>query len=98
LSRRNTAAALPAIASEARWRFPSLGKSAILRVWAIPVAFVADHRPLLGPVDGLEGLVVATGLKNTIIPTPLVGELVSGLVAAGDWDPRLAEFSPARRL
>ncbi|HRE26756.1 MAG TPA: hypothetical protein PK954_08995, partial [Anaerolineales bacterium] len=60
-----------------------------MRTWAIPVAFTADHRPLLGPVDGVDGLVAATALKSTIILTPVVGELVAELITTSHWDPRL---------
>jgi len=70
----------------------------VIRSWAIPVAFVPDSRPLLGPVDGVAGLLVATGLKSTIILTPIVGELVAGMVTGTTQDPRLAEFSPTRTL
>jgi glycine/D-amino acid oxidase-like deaminating enzyme len=96
LGRRVTATALPAIAREARRRFPALRPAAVIRGWAIPVAFVPDNRPLLGPVDGVEGLLVATGLKSTIILTPLAGALVADMVAGCELDPRLAEFSPSR--
>jgi hypothetical protein len=41
---------------------------------------------------------VATGLKSTIILTPLVGELVAGMVTGAAQDPRLAEFSPTRMM
>jgi sarcosine oxidase subunit beta len=98
LGRHVTAAALPAIAREAQKRFPDLRQAAIIRSWAIPVAFVPDNRPLLGPVDEVPGLLVATGLKSTIILTPLVGALVAGMVLGRDLDPRLAEFSPSRAV
>jgi glycine/D-amino acid oxidase-like deaminating enzyme len=62
------------------------------------VAFLADNRPLLGPVDEVPGLLVATGLKSTIIWTPLVGALLSDMVTGRELDPRLAEFSPTREL
>jgi glycine/D-amino acid oxidase-like deaminating enzyme len=98
LSRGVTATALPAIAVEARQYFPGLRPAAVIRSWAIPVAFTADNRPLLGPVEELDGLVVAAGLKSTIILTPLVGELAAAMVAGSELDPRLAEFSPSRQL
>jgi sarcosine oxidase subunit beta len=98
LGRRVTATALPAIAQEAMVRFPILQRAAVIRGWAIPVAFVPDNRPLLGAVDGVEGLAVATGLKSTIVLTPLVGALVASLVSGRDLDPRLAEFSPSRSV
>jgi glycine/D-amino acid oxidase-like deaminating enzyme len=96
LSWRVTGSALPAIAAEAQRRFPGLRRANVLRGWAVPVPFSADNQPLLGPVDGLEGLVVATGLKSTIILTPLVGELVRDMVTGGRVDPRLDVFSPTR--
>jgi glycine/D-amino acid oxidase-like deaminating enzyme len=96
LSRRVTATALPAIATEARRHFPGLRSAAVIRGWAIPVPFTTDSRPLLGPVEELDGLLVATGLKSTIILTPLVGELVAAMVTDSAPDPRLVEFSPSR--
>lgn len=98
LARGVTKTALPAIAREAQKRFPALRQVAVLRGWAIPGAFVPDNRPLLGPADQVAGLLVATGLKSTIILTPLVGALVADMVAGRDVDPRLAEFSPTRAL
>jgi sarcosine oxidase subunit beta len=96
LGRRVTRTALPAIAREAQVRFPALRQAAVVRGWAVPVAFVPDIRPLLGPTDKVAGLLVATGLKSTIILTPLVGALVADMVAGRELDPRLAEFSPSR--
>ncbi len=66
--------------------------------WAIPVPFTTDNRPLLGPVEALDGLLVATGLKSTIILTLLVGELVAAMITGRPADPRLAEFSPSRQF
>jgi sarcosine oxidase subunit beta len=98
LGRRVTSTALPAIAREARRRFPTLRQTAIVRGWAIPVAFVPDNRPLLGPLDEVAGLFVATGLKSTIILTPVIGALVADMVAGRQTDSRLAEFSPSRAV
>ena len=98
LERHVTATALPAIALEAQKRYPGLQQAAIIRGWAIPVAFLADNRALLGPVDEVPGLLVATGQKSTIIWTPPVGALLADMVTGRDLDPRLAEFSPTREL
>ena len=98
LERRVTASALPAIAREARQRFPALRQAATLRGWAVPVAFLPDNRPLLGPVEEVTGLLVATGLKSTIVLTPVVGAMVADMVTGTGLDPRLAEFSPSRSL
>lgn len=98
LSRQMSSTAIPAIVAEARRRLPILNQARILRGWAIPVTFTADNRPLLGPVPGLEGLLLATGLKSTIILTPIVGEIVADMVTGREVDPRLAEFAPLRSL
>jgi len=98
LTRQATATGLPAAAAEARRWLPALRHATVIRAWAIPVAFTADNRPLLGAVEGVAGLLVATGLKSTIILTPLVGELIAGMVTGAPQDPRLAEFSPLRRM
>jgi sarcosine oxidase subunit beta len=98
LSRRVTSQALPAIANAAGRHFPVLCDAAILRAWAIPTAFTVDNRPLLGPVDELDGLLVATALKSTIILTPLVGKLVSAMITNTALDSRLHEFSPSRAI
>jgi glycine/D-amino acid oxidase-like deaminating enzyme len=96
LGRQVTRGALPAVARAAARHYPALRGAAVLRGWAIPVAFVADNRPLLGPVDVVEGLVVATGLKSTIVLTPLAGAWVADVVIGEPLDPRLAAFSPSR--
>lgn len=98
LSRYATASGLPTVAAEARRWLPALRRAAVIRAWAIPVAFTADNRPLLGTVEGVMGLLVATGLKSTIILTPLVGELVAAMVTGLPQDPRIAEFSPLRKM
>ncbi len=54
------------------------------------------NRPLLGPVDEVAGLLVATGLKSTIILTPFTGVLLADMVTGREVDPRLVEFSPSR--
>jgi glycine/D-amino acid oxidase-like deaminating enzyme len=97
LTRGPTATALPAVAAEAKHWLPTLRRASVIRSWAIPVAFTHDSRPLLGSVAGVAGLLVATGLKSTIILTPVVGELVAAMVSGAMDDPRLAEFSPTRR-
>jgi sarcosine oxidase subunit beta len=97
LSRGGTPSGIPAMAAEARRWLPTLGRTGVIRTWAIPVAFTADRRPLLGPAEGVENLLVAAGFKSTIILTPLVGELVAGMVTSAPADSRLAEFSPTRR-
>jgi sarcosine oxidase subunit beta len=96
LHRRVTSTALPAIADEGGRRFPKLRRAGVIRGWGIPVAFAPDNRPFLGPVEAIDGLLVATGFKSTIVLTPLVGDLVARIVTRDEYEPRLSEFSPSR--
>ena len=99
LGRRVTATALPAIAQRSTGRYsqpcsrrPSYGAGPFR--W--PLSLTTG--PLLGAVDEVAGLVVATGLKSTIVLTPLAGALMADLVSGVSVDPRLAEFSPSRAM
>jgi len=75
-----------AIAALVGRHFPTLRHARILRGWAAPVAFTDDGMPYLGPVDGVDGLVLATAFKSTVIVTPLVGEAVAQWALTGRTD------------
>ncbi|MGE5604032.1 MAG: NAD(P)/FAD-dependent oxidoreductase, partial [Nitrososphaerales archaeon] len=98
LGKRSTAAGQAAIACEALRFLPALAGLRVLRGWAAPVAFTADGLPLLGPVAGLPGLILATAFKSTVIVTPLVGRLIAQLVLGEQLELDLAPFSPDRRI
>jgi sarcosine oxidase subunit beta len=87
-----------AIAVLAQRYFPWMHNLRILRGWAAPVAFTDDNLPFLGPVSGIEGLILATAFKSTVIVTPLVGETVAQLVTSGQTTLDLTPFSPDRTV
>ena len=89
-------AALKAISQVARRFIPALNSAQILRTWAAPVAFTADNRPFLGPVAGLEGLLLAVAFKSTVIITPLIGQVIAQLVSAGRSDLDISPFLLSR--
>jgi sarcosine oxidase subunit beta len=62
---------------------PVLRSAQILRSWAAPVAFTADDKPFVGPVEGLEGLLLALAFKSTVVITPLIGQTIAQLVTDG---------------
>jgi glycine oxidase len=56
-----------------------------------------DNAPMLGPLDGRPGVVVATGhYRHGIVLTPITADLIADLVEKGVPDPMLAPFTPAR--
>ncbi|MCW6004509.1 glycine oxidase ThiO [Micromonospora sp. CPCC 205371] len=56
-----------------------------------------DNAPILGPLDGRAGVVVATGHhRHGIVLTPITADLIADLVEKGVPDPMLAPFTPAR--
>ncbi len=93
---RATPTGQPAIARLAARFLPALQKLQVLRGWAAAVAFTYDGLPLLGPVAGLKGLILATAFKSTVIVTPLVGRLVTELALTGCTQLDITPFSPDR--
>jgi D-amino-acid dehydrogenase len=95
--RRVTAAGQRQVLDAALTLAPGLADATVLetRVGFRPVT--PDGLPLLGPVPGLDGLVVATGLgANGLTYGPLMGELAAGL-ALGEQPPiDLTAFRPDR--
>jgi len=77
--------------------FPSTAGTAVIRSWAKPVPFTPDHQPIVGYAAGAEGLFLLSGLKSTIIITPLLSRLAADYIVSGRPGP-LAPFSPERFL
>ena len=96
LGATSTAAGQVAIANLSATYFPSLRKLNTLRGWAAPVAFTHDGLPFLGPVEGIDGLILATAFKSTVIVTPLIGQIVANLIANDYTNIDISPFSPDR--
>jgi glycine/D-amino acid oxidase-like deaminating enzyme len=64
---------------------PPTGRSALARGWAGLEAFTPDDLPVLGPVPGVEGLVVAAGFSgHGFALAPVVGDVLARLVRGDD--------------
>jgi sarcosine oxidase subunit beta len=96
--RRIKPQALPAIANCTLKYFPKFGKLRIFRSWSAPVADVPDGRPLLGPVESISGLYIASAFRSTVIITPYVGKLITQLITTGNCELDLSNFLPERKL
>ncbi len=85
-----------AVCSLALRFLPGLRHVDILRSWAAPVAFTDDGRPYLGPVPGVEGLLLAVAFKSTVVIAPLIGRTISQLVTDGQSDLVITPFLLSR--
>jgi glycine/D-amino acid oxidase-like deaminating enzyme len=78
---------------------PALRKARVLRTWTAPTTYTDDGCPLLGPIKDIEGLILATAYRSSIIHAPLAGEIVSQLVTANHCDLiDIAPFTPERKM
>ena len=69
----------------ARAVFPPVGACALARSWAGLEAFTPDGLPILGPVPGLGGLLVATGFSgHGFALSPMVGDILARLALGRD--------------
>lgn len=83
------------MAAELLRHYPRAGGASLIRAWARPVPFTPDHQPIIGCPAGLANLFIASGLKSTIIITPLLSKLIAASILGGGPGP-LAPFSPRR--
>ena len=87
----------PAAISELALRFlPALRSAQILRCWGVPVAFTTDDKPFVGPVAGLDGLLLALAFKSTVVIAPLIGQTIAQLVISGTSDLDVSPFLLSR--
>jgi sarcosine oxidase, subunit beta len=69
----------------AREIYPSVGDVRLARSWAGLEAFTPDELPVLGPVPGVDGLIVAAGFcGHGFALAPVVGDLLAGLTLGRD--------------
>jgi sarcosine oxidase subunit beta len=76
---------------------PALQNINFLRTWAGTLAMTPDHLPIIGPVDGLQGYLLAAGFSgHGFCLGPIVGKLLSELVVDGEPSISLAALNPSR--
>jgi sarcosine oxidase subunit beta len=76
---------------------PTLENVNFLRAWAGSLAMTPDGFPILGPTDGIDGYILATGFSgHGFCLGPIVGQLLSELVVDGKPSLSLDEFRLAR--
>jgi glycine oxidase len=76
---------------------PGIMSEAVIRTWAGLRPGSPDGLPLVGPVEGLAGLVLAVGhFRNGILLGPITGVLVRQLLVDGVRSPHLELLRPER--
>lgn len=89
--------ALQYIARGGAMLIPALLETNILRAWARPLEDTPDRMPIIGPVRGLQGYVLAAGFSgHGFCLGPIVGKLISELILDGEPSIPLHEFRLSR--
>jgi sarcosine oxidase subunit beta len=74
--------------------FPSLAGIPILRAWAGIEAFCEDGMQVIGPVPGVDGLIIAAGFSgHGFAIGPGVGSLLTHYLTTGKFSEMLAPFT-----
>jgi sarcosine oxidase subunit beta len=79
---------------------PAMRNINLLRSWAGTLAMTPDRLPIIGPVDGIQGYLLATGFSgHGFCLGPIIGKLLSELVLDGEPslsldELRLSRFGP----
>ncbi len=83
--------------SEGAALVPALAGARVLRAWAGLRPLSPDNTALLGPVEGYEGLVLATGHSRLgILLSAVTSKIVADLITTGRADFPLESFNPLR--
>lgn len=76
---------------------PGLGRVPVLRTWAGILAMTPDRIPIVGPVDGLRGYLLATGFSgHGFCLGPIIGKLLSEYIVEGEPSLSLDELRLSR--
>jgi glycine/D-amino acid oxidase-like deaminating enzyme len=91
--KRVTLAGIDHIARKVSSILPALKKIKIIRVFAGLRPYTPDGRPILGPVAGLDGFVMAAGHEGDgIALAPITGEIIAELIADNRTNFPLEEY------
>jgi sarcosine oxidase subunit beta len=97
---RSDPAATPEFQKLVRRRYPTLATATVHAAWATSHDVTPDWRPMIGPVEGVDGLYCALGMGGNLFAlAPAVGELVARLVTGEGTDgivrpKRLRDLNP----
>ena len=91
--KRTTVKKLRMIAERTSKILPYLKKTSVIRAFAGLRPYTPDGYPILGPVKGLEGFIIAAGHEGDgIALAPITGEIIARSIVRGQADSILSEF------
>lgn len=94
---RNRHESITGSASHSSTIWPQLLKTKVLRVWAGLEAETDDVVPILGPVDHIDGFVMAAGFSgHGFALSPYVGVLIADHIATGETEIPMDELLLSR--
>ena len=95
--KRVTVEGVASLLNEATTLAPALREAEMVTSYGCLRPASADGLPLLGPVPGRPGLILATGhFRNGILLAPITGQLIAELIVGGAPSISLAPFRPDR--
>jgi glycine/D-amino acid oxidase-like deaminating enzyme len=90
-------AVIQAIAARAMRFLPGLARTTIIRSYAGLRPWSPDHLPLVGPVDAVPGLYMATGHEGAGIGlAPITGQIVAQWIVEDEAPPLAESVRPGR--
>jgi glycine oxidase len=97
--RRTTAAGIGSLLVGAAEAVPALANSTFRHAWSGLRPDTPDHLPVIGPVPGARGVVLAAGhFRNGVLLSPFTGQAVADWIIRRDLTPGLQPFLPERLL
>lgn len=94
---RPTLGGVAALSGAAVRLVPEISAATFASAWGGLRPGTPDNLPVLGPVDGVEGLMLATGhYRNGVLLAPLTGEVISALALGETPTTDISPFSAHR--
>lgn len=94
-STANTAAGVHELTASAVRTLPALAKVRLLRCWAGVIVTPADGYPILGPVDGIDELLIGVMNRGATLG-PVIGQILTDLATTGSTTFDISAYATSR--
>ena len=77
--------------------FPAVAAAPVEHAWLGVEAIAVDEVPILGPIAGIDGLILAAGFSgHGFALSPAIGEAIAALLCSGTPPPDIGALTFAR--